>query len=139
MLLGRPGQFGRRVAHPVFSQLDIAPTVLDLLDLEVKNHFLGRSMVDPRNRGEVTQFLIQPFDGTYVSIVKFPYKYIYHRLGGEELLLDLLRDPWEKSNLIDLPSSRGVLQDFRNELDKFHLYERTVEENRIWPYDDGGD
>ena len=90
-----------------FSQMDILPTVLDLLGMEQKS-LLGTSFaawLKPSNGGHRSQDVrtnisIQPYGGGYISLVRYPQKYLFSVLGRNVEVFDLEKDPEERSPAI---------------------------------------
>ena len=81
---------GCGTSHEIHSQLDIAPTVLELLGVSAKVHFRGRSLFSGADRYVP---LVQPYAGSCLGVISFPYKYVYRNRGHEEYLFDLGKDP----------------------------------------------
>jgi len=114
-----------------FSQVDLAPTILDMIGVrEVKNHFVGRSIFS-KNDFDNTIFLVQPHSGQYLSVVKYPYKYIKNIRSGRELIFNLEVDPCEK---IDLSSkiSENIKFDLQRALDRIVFNQSILEQNKLW-------
>ena len=122
----------KRIRGERWSQIDIAPTVLDLLGVDTPNHFLGRSILrgyDPK-RDRVQ--LVQPFDGVYLAAIAGDLKYVLHMASGRSRLRPR-RDPHEDVDLIDRYRGRPELEDLRREVGKMLQNEKAADENRIWP------
>lgn len=89
---------------PRFGQMDIVPTVLDLLGMEQKS-LLGKSFAPWLRRSSAgqkpletkTNLSIQPYGGGYISVVRYPQKYLFSVLGRNVEVFDLARDPRESS------------------------------------------
>lgn len=123
----------RRIGGELWSQIDVAPTILDLLGIHATNHFVGRSILrgfDPR-RDRV--HLIQPFAGIYLAVISGDLKYVFHLATDREYLFNLRQDPLEERNLIHSYRGTEVLLDFRREIGRILLNERLVADNRVWP------
>jgi arylsulfatase A-like enzyme/Tfp pilus assembly protein PilF len=107
------GPRGLRVRVPV-SQVDVVPTVLELLGLPADAKLPGRSVVPPFERGEgLWQRVL--YSETYLPFYTYGWAKIrsarqgmwkYVDAPGPELY-DLDRDPHELSNLLDQKPSRG--------------------------------
>ena len=91
------------------SQVDIAPTLLELLGISTQTHFFGKSIFqDPTPIIP----LVQPYSGRILGLLKFPHKYVYKVTYNREELFNLMQDPSENLNIIkELPSEQ--LQEFR--------------------------
>lgn len=120
-----------RIENTAYSQLDLAPTILDMLGLHnEKNHFLGKSVFkEPRQQDYI--YLIQPYCGTYLSVLNYPLKYIKNLRTGKEYFFNLVDDPEEKNNLISA-ASKGMLKEFRDRLQFIYLNEELIKMNNVW-------
>ena len=115
-----------------YSQLDLAPTILDALGLGGRNHFSGVSMLkQPRLQHVIP--LIQPYNGIYLGNVMWPYKYGRKIDTGEEFLFDLAADPQEETNRLQDPTLAGVLEARRNDLEIIYQNQALIERDRVWP------
>src|SRR5918997_756952 len=116
LLIHAPGRFesGER-AKGLSSQIDILPTVLDILSYEVeKGAYPGYSLLHPL-----------PKDRTLMSSCVYPYrcmaslkgteKYIYHYGDQPDEFYDLSEDPLEERNLTG-ERDKKELNERRNEL-----------------------
>jgi arylsulfatase A-like enzyme len=131
-----PGRLSpRRFGSLARSQMDIGPSLLDLLGVEARHHFVGTSIFDAALDRQPTIFLVQPYGGTSVAEVIGPMKYVKNLESGREFLYDLERDPDESRNLIRRMRGSGLLKRFQEEMRKVHLNQRLLEEDRIWPRD----
>jgi arylsulfatase A-like enzyme len=133
LLILWPGHLApARRADVACSQIDIAPTLLDLIGLSDEHHFVGRSLLAPPNRARAV-LLVQPFDGLYLGAVRWPYKYLRRQRTGEERLFDLAHDPAERQDLATRPGLQGELDGLRRQLLAHFLNQRLLDSNRIWP------
>ena len=121
-----------RETEIAYSQLDIAPTLLHLLHLEVPNHFAGISMFEKQSTQHVIP-LIQPYGGIYVGNVLYPFKYIKHLASGKEFLYNLAADKNEAFNLIDSPNFSGMIEERRQSLKTLFLNQALLNKDQIWP------
>jgi hypothetical protein len=93
-----------------YSQMDLLPTILDLLGMEEKS-LLGESfapwlLATPNGKrlGPMkAKISIQPYGGGYISIVRYPEKYLFDVLGSNVHGFDLEKDPEEK-----FPTARSI-------------------------------
>jgi phosphoglycerol transferase MdoB-like AlkP superfamily enzyme len=121
----------QRISDQAFSQVDIAPTILDLADINAgKNSFIGQSLFLKKNAGEIV-YLIQPYHGTYLQSIRYPYKYIYHRKSGAEYMFNLAVDPSEKNNIIhQVPAER--LNMMRKDIETIFHNQRILDTNSLY-------
>jgi len=116
LLIHAPGWFegGERV-EGLSSQIDVLPTVLEMLGYEVENgEYPGYSLLHPL-----------PEDRTIMSSCVYPYrcmasikgfeKYIYHYGDQPDEFFDLSEDPLERKNLAD-ERDKEELDERREEL-----------------------
>lgn len=122
----------KRISDSAHSQLDIAPTLIDLLGLsEVKHHFMGRSLLQAASPANPV-FLIQPYSGRYLGVVTAPFKYVLHERSGQEFLFDLVSDPNEQHNLVGDARYASELTALRPLLQKVYMHEELLLQDRIW-------
>jgi len=112
-----------------FSQLDIAPSLCDLLGIENEsNAFQGISFFSfPEKTHPIP--LIQPYSGRYLSIVVHPWKYIYHHRTGREYLFNLDDDPEEKNDLSSKKAYNQKKEDLRKHLKTIYINQTLLEKN----------
>jgi hypothetical protein len=87
-----------------FSQMDILPTMLDLIGMEQKS-LLGESFApwlrasprSARSGPSKMKISIQPYEGGYISAIKYPQKYLFDVCGRNTFVYDLATDPGEVS------------------------------------------
>ena len=111
----------------VVSNLDIAPTIFDLLGLiheyPVQVKWQGRSLLPLVNGHSLpseyesrylradARFVFQP--NRITVLVRNKLKYVYYHDQGKEALCDYESDPREEHNLVTVPEYRDVLMAFR--------------------------
>jgi arylsulfatase A-like enzyme len=120
----------RRITGLAYSQVDIAPTLLELLGLRVDNHLVGTSILGGE-RAPV--FLVQPYEGTHLGVVELPFKYVHSLRTGAEYLFDLARDPGEKENLADAATARAELEHLRRQSGMLVFNQMLLDQDRVWP------
>ncbi|MBI5526429.1 MAG: sulfatase-like hydrolase/transferase [Deltaproteobacteria bacterium] len=123
----------RVIRGRAFSQVDVAPTLLGLLGLNVENHFTGRSVFGSDTGAPRTAHLIQPYDGQHLAVVRWPWKYVKHVRTNREFLFDLAGDPTESADLAGSPERRGEIESLRKELSVIFFNQKLIEQNRVWP------
>ncbi len=111
------------------SQLDIAPTILDMLGISTTTHFVGHSIFSSTKTVSIP--LIQPYDGVHIGGIIAPYKYMFERRTRRHTLYNLKLDPDEKINIYykhqELwPKLEKLMYDI-------YLNEFLIKNNLIWP------
>lgn len=114
-----------------FSQIDIAPTIADLLLLRGKTHFSGQSVLDDAKPSPVP--LVQPYDGIHLAVVLWPWKLVRHEASDQEHLYDLRADPQETIDHIKDPAAASVLPTLRAGIMKIRATHALLREDRVWP------
>jgi hypothetical protein len=122
----------QRIADTAYSQIDIAPTILDIIGLTPpKHHFRGQSMLHPKEPGRPV-LLIQPYNGTFLGVVEYPLKYVRHIRTGDEFVYDLQNDPQETTNMVGGYLS-AQLDRWRGMLREIYLNQYLLETDQVWP------
>lgn len=98
LILGK-GIEGPTVRHCIGSQVDLLPTLMDLLGIPSSQSLL----CDKEKRAA---FFYTPFEKGYLGCREENYKYILTTSTGEEALYDLEKDPEERINLASLYPER---------------------------------
>lgn len=134
LLMIWPGHLApRRVTGRAHSQMDIAPTVLALLGLSgVQNHFQGTPIVGARPAAQHPIYLVQPYSGRYLEVVRYPYKLIFHDRTKEEMLFNLAKDPDERDDLIE-GAPIALLRGLRRDLGFVFLNQHLLERDAFYP------
>jgi hypothetical protein len=103
-----------------FSQMDIVPTVLDLIGMK-QDYMLGESFApwllasqrSERLGPRKTKISVQPYGGGCISVIQFPKKYLFDVLGRNVKVFDLKNDPREQSPAIhDAGEYLHIIRDF---------------------------
>jgi lipoteichoic acid synthase len=108
-IIHEPGRFeeGRRT-QALTNQLDILPTLVDLLGYEVKgDHYAGRSLLAPPDEDRTLFFSC--FDEyRCLASIQGTEKYIYFFGNQPDEVYDLASDPLEKNNIADQHSKKDL-------------------------------
>jgi arylsulfatase A-like enzyme len=121
------------VTEHAASQLDLAPTIVDLLQLRTKTHFAGRSLFDDDDSSRAPVPLVQPYDGVHLAAVRWPYKLVRHESAEQEHLYDLAKDPDEEHDRIGDPLLAAERARLRETIVRIHASEAIIRANRVWP------
>ena len=124
LIIRLPGQTdGKRLTQNA-EQIDIAPTILEILKLPVPDWMEGESLlpgiVHQRSSSKLkfsmnleTCSPRKPIDDGSIAVIQGSDKYIYYRRTGKEELFDLSKDPQEEKNLISSnPEKAKVMNKF---------------------------
>lgn len=110
-----------------FSQVDIIPTIFDLLNHKKTNTmFIGQSIFSDNVNYPVLQ--IQPYE-KQIGVVQLPLKYRYSQKENKEYVYHLVKDPQEKNNII-LSISDHQLELFRKKVRSFYEIQKFYEESK---------
>jgi len=124
----------QRIKKYPYSQMDIAPTLIDMLGIKVKkHHFIGVSIFD-KTKELHPIYLIQPYNGRFISVINYPYKYIFHMSSKVESVYDLENDPGEKKNIVSFIKKErpDIYANFQKELNFVYLDQVLIEKNAVW-------
>ncbi len=120
-----------RIRERVYSQVDIGPTICDMIGLtNAENNMTGISVFDRKSKHPV--FLIQPYNGKFLQVVDYPLKYILHVKTGREYLFDLKNDSAEKNNLMLKDHDRKTVSELKEKLNAIYINQQLIDTNRIW-------
>jgi phosphoglycerol transferase MdoB-like AlkP superfamily enzyme len=98
LLILAPGRIREpKMIHDVGSQVDLLPTVMDMLGIKGLNHAIGTSLM--RCVDERAAYFNNPFALKYIGMRQGRYKCICNVASQTASLYDLARDPGERSNL----------------------------------------
>ncbi|RLA68217.1 MAG: hypothetical protein DRQ78_01740 [Epsilonproteobacteria bacterium] len=113
------------------SQIDIAPTILDMLNIKTKNHFIGKSIFTKKTEESI--LLVQPYNGTFIIAQKEKIKYVKHLKDEKEYLFDLNSDPKELENILDNIKHKNILGVLKRDVQKLLYNNELIKQNRIFP------
>ncbi len=121
-----------RIKSRAYSQIDIGPTIMDMLGIRhAENTMTGISVFDRSGNNPV--FLVQPYNGRYLQVIDYPYKYIFHIQSQKEYLFKLDSDPMEKINLASSTDTEGKPGIMKSMLDRIHINQQLIDNNSIRP------
>jgi arylsulfatase A-like enzyme len=129
---GMPSEHARRIERPV-SVVDLAPTVLDALDLPVPDEFEGRSLIPFIETGKRDERLDYVFSelamfAAYSEVAlrhdryKMRVRYWHERTGADSVdieLYNVIDDPGETRNLARDEAHREAYRDLLAELSRW--------------------
>ena len=128
-----PGHISPTVAAGrAASQIDIAPTIVDLLQLRGRSHFVGRSLVSG-DAAIAPAPMVQPYDGVRLAAVLYPFKLAVHDRARQEHLYDLARDPDEEHDLLGAPGLDSQTALLRQSIEEIRMSQAVLHAGRIWP------
>jgi arylsulfatase A-like enzyme len=113
------------------SQLDIAPTIIDLLQLRETSHFVGRSLF--KGNGPTPVPMVQPYDGVHLAAVLYPFKLEVHDSSNQRHLYDLSRDPDEERDLYGSPLLVGQTAVLEQAIAGIRESQAVLRAKRVWP------
>ena len=128
-----PGKIKPQHIHPetgVYGHRNIAPTLIDVLGLDVKNHtFIAASMFGKTNKEPV--LLVQPYLGIYLQSIRYPYKYMKHMKTGREHVYNIQVDPQENNDIVKTVPETTMAQ-LRKDIQTLMLNQYAIENNQIF-------
>lgn len=110
------------VRDELMANIDVAPTLLDLCRAPVPDDVAGLSMRPLFEAGPVPEWRddFAFLHETCVAVRTHKHKLTHYQNVDERELYDLVRDPYEITNLIDDPAYASTLKDMERRLDR-HL------------------
>ncbi|MDB4944398.1 MAG: Phosphoglycerol transferase [Labilithrix sp.] len=124
----------RLVGDRTASQIDVAPTIIDLLQLDVATPFVGRSLVADDGPGPPAP-MVQPYDGIRLAAVLYPFKLEVHEAAEREHLYDLSTDPDERIDRLGDVALAPTAALLRQTIDRIRRSQAILRAHRIWPED----
>jgi len=113
----------------VASQVDIMPTLLDMLGVRCANAAVGRSLLAAAE--DPVAIFSNPYFEGWVGIRKGRYKYVLQVRRNVESLYDLQADPDEKRNIVS--SMPGVAAELRRRAKSaVEAGSHLIEHGRVW-------
>ncbi|MBW2261587.1 MAG: sulfatase-like hydrolase/transferase [Deltaproteobacteria bacterium] len=109
----------------ISTHIDLAPTILDALGLEVPERYQGRTLFE---EGPPHMALLSTmYRDKLIGVRDGPYKYILNLETGAVELYDLEKDPGEKENIAFQHAERTEV--YRNRLMEWREFQRYLIEN----------
>jgi hypothetical protein len=125
-----PNQMNPTIIREAHSQLDIAPTILDLLSVPLSNtHFMGQSVFSPQKNHLIP--LIQPYAKQF-SLVSYPYKYRFSAKNEHVYYYNLATDPMETTPINDTLNDTDR-ELFEAALRRLYMAQHAIENNQVQP------
>jgi len=124
-----------QISNVAFSQIDIAPTILDLAGISTLSQFIGKPLPQTQQEANVSAVpvpILQPYDGVYLGSVLYPWKYVKSLSSGDEMLFNLSVDPLESKNLIHSKDALSHIPVLKETVKKIYLNQRLLTEDRIF-------
>lgn len=94
-----------------YSHVDVLPTILELIGFNGEIESMGTSIMDKKGS---TALLVQPYNGTYLGAIKWPWKYIWERRTNRDFLFNLQDDPMETTRL----KNPAIINELKPNIDK---------------------
>lgn len=134
LLIWSPQHLQPRDLHGMTaSQVDLAPTILDLLGISADVPWVGQSLltdIPPQQRMAIA---VQPYDGRHLAVLRWPHKLVRQLASAQEQLYDLQQDPLELHDLVKDPQQLSLIEQLRADLTVLALQQQLLEQDRIWP------
>ena len=119
------------VTDRVASQIDIAPTITDLLQLRHRTHFVGRSLVSGEKE-QVAVPMVQPYDGVRLVAVHNKMKLEAHEAAGQQHLYDLAKDPDEEHDLFGQAPLDDEARRLARTIEDIRKSQAVLRAGRVW-------
>ncbi|NOU61298.1 sulfatase family protein [Marinifilum caeruleilacunae] len=111
----------KRIVHERFSQIDLVPTLLDLLGNDIPDHLTGNSIV-PTLKGEesLTRDIFIEWPDTRTIVTQDGWKLAF-KVDGQSLLFDLNSDPHETRNLFYQKKYQQKVKDLTGRIKQWQI------------------
>ncbi|EQC43438.1 LTA synthase family protein [Bacteriovorax sp. Seq25_V] len=110
------------ISKQTFSQVNILPTLLDLTGYKGEVRLQAKSMFS--TPGEYAH-LIQPYNGLYFGVAKYPYKLVWEKRSNRYFLYDLEKDPMEENSI----SNEQIFDEFKEQMDVIIYNDKAIRKN----------
>lgn len=139
------GERGGTVDSDLFSQIDIGPTVLAALELNVPQRLDGNSNWKRLTEGDSSEAPDRVYaEDNYLTMVRTKDRKLIHYAGQNTAeYFDLKKDPWEEQNQIDNPDYQQEILELKAETMDWIMSSRylgsvahinqTSDPRGIWP------
>jgi phosphoglycerol transferase MdoB-like AlkP superfamily enzyme len=94
-----------------YSHIDVVPTLMEMIGHSGTYNIMGNSILS--NDSQYAN-LVQPYNGIYLSVVKWPYKYVWERRSNRDFLYNIEKDPHEENPIKD----EKLIEQYRNQIGK---------------------
>lgn len=115
------------VIKDVASQIDLIPTVMDILGIKGLNHARGSSLL---RKVERQAFFHNPYVYQFYGTRKNAHKLIYMNTSKEVELYDLLSDPQERCNIAHVFPE--LVEEYLQDVKSYHLYYKSLYDNKLF-------
>jgi hypothetical protein len=121
------------------SQVDLPPTVLDLLQVHTTHSFFGSSLLlkhvedSQLKGGRRPTVMVQPYAGVYFIAVRWPYKLRFDFQTKKHVLTDLEEDPEESHNLYGAHAVAEIQAVLQQDLSVPLISQQLIQANRVFP------
>lgn len=111
------GERGNSIDNDLFSQIDIGPTVLTALGLEVPQRLDGSSNWKRISEGDSSEAPDRVYcEDNYLTMVRTKNRKLIHYTGQQTAeYFNLDEDPWEENNLVDDPDYKQEIFELKAE------------------------
>jgi arylsulfatase A-like enzyme len=127
LFIYQKNQIKSQLIERAYSQIDIAPTIVDYLHLSVKkNHFEGCSIFNKLCKKPV--LILQPYNGIFLGSIRYPLKYSIRLQTGKESVFNLQKDSMEQYNIIN-NINKYKLKTLRKDINLFYLNQTVLQKD----------
>ena len=119
------GKISPKISPIARSQMDIAPSILDLVEINTAQvQFQGQSVFDDKT---YPIYLIQPYV-KHLSVIRYPLKYRLNTRLQKEYVYHLENDPMETQNILSVISQEDI-ELFRSSLREMYINDHFIRHN----------
>ncbi|PCI92447.1 hypothetical protein COB11_07330 [Candidatus Aerophobetes bacterium] len=116
-----------KIIDDVSSQIDLIPTVMDMLKIKGLNHARGSTLLRKANR---QVFFHNPYVYRFYGTRKGSHKLIYTKSSKEVELYDLITDPREQTNIAyKYPE---IVESYLEDVKNYHTYYQSLYDNKLF-------